>query len=206
MFGTLLEEIDDLAELKATLRVIWLLQQKRGFPRVMTLTELAADPILVNSVARDSDDPKVTIAGVLAAAVGRGTLATSKVDRDGNEEHIYVLNADDNRRALVDFTPDSSEPDVQPYEAAVERPNIFALYEDNIGMLSPIVAEQLKEAEGTYPQDWIEEAFTEAVSRNVRNWRYIAAILERWATEGRDDDARAGRYPQKDARAEHLRR
>ena len=45
MFGTLLEEIDDLGELKATLRVMWLLQQKRGFPRVATLTELAADPI-----------------------------------------------------------------------------------------------------------------------------------------------------------------
>lgn len=206
MFGTLLEEIDDLGELKATLRVIWLLQQKRGFPRVATLTELAADPVMVNSVVGDSPDPKAAVAGVLAAAVGRGTLATAKVEQDGGEEHIYILNTEGNRKVLEDFTPDSSLADVQPYEAAAERPNIFALYENNIGMLSPIIAEQLKEAEETYPQDWIEEAFREAVGRNVRNWRYIAAILERWATEGRDDDARAGRYPQKDARAERLRR
>ena len=32
LFGTLLEQIDDLAELKCLLRVLWLLQQKKGYP------------------------------------------------------------------------------------------------------------------------------------------------------------------------------
>ena len=34
LFGPLLEQIDDLSELKCTLRLIWLLHQKRGYPQV----------------------------------------------------------------------------------------------------------------------------------------------------------------------------
>jgi DnaD/phage-associated family protein len=54
-------------------------------------------------------------------------------------------------------------------------------------MLTPMVAEELKEAEKLYPQDWIGDAIKEAVNQNKRNWRYISAILERWSTEGRGD-------------------
>ena len=67
-----------------------------------------------------------------------------------------------------------------------EKPSIFALYEQNIGLLTPMIAEELKEAEKLYPVSWIEEAFKEAVSLNKRNWRYIARILERWASEGKE--------------------
>lgn len=69
-------------------------------------------------------------------------------------------------------------------KVVVERPNIFALYEQNIGLLTPLLAEKLQDAEGRYPLDWIEAAFEEAVSNNKRNWRYIERILERWAVEG----------------------
>jgi DnaD/phage-associated family protein len=64
--------------------------------------------------------------------------------------------------------------------------NIFDLYEQNIGMITPIIAEELKEAERLYPPQWIEEAFKEAVTLNKRSWKYIARILERWASEGKD--------------------
>jgi DNA replication protein len=64
--------------------------------------------------------------------------------------------------------------------------NIFTLYEQNIGMITPMIAEELKEAEKLYPPRWIEEAFKEAVTLNKRSWRYIARILERWASEGKD--------------------
>ncbi|MBC7239383.1 MAG: DnaD domain protein, partial [Chloroflexi bacterium] len=66
------------------------------------------------------------------------------------------------------------------------RPNIFELYEQNIGLLQPLLAQELEEAARDYPPEWIEDAFRIAVERNVRHWRYIRAILERWATEGRD--------------------
>ena len=60
------------------------------------------------------------------------------------------------------------------------------LYEQNIGLLTPMVAEELKEAEKLYPAAWIEEAFREASSLNKRSWRYIERILERWSTEGKN--------------------
>jgi DNA replication protein len=70
-------------------------------------------------------------------------------------------------------------------QVQVERPNIFVLYEQNISLLTPLIADQLKDAADHYPQEWIEAAFREAVQHNKRNWSYISAILRRWETEGR---------------------
>jgi DNA replication protein len=67
----------------------------------------------------------------------------------------------------------------------VERPNIFVLYEQNIGLLSPFIADELKDAADRYPAEWIESAFREAVQHNKRKWSYIHAILRRWETEGK---------------------
>ncbi len=67
----------------------------------------------------------------------------------------------------------------------VERPNIFVLYEQNIGLLSPLIADELRDAADRYPAEWIESAFREAVQHNKRKWSYIRAILRRWEAEGR---------------------
>ncbi len=74
---------------------------------------------------------------------------------------------------------------VRNTQIEVERPNIFVLYEQNIGLLSPLIAEDLKDAADHYPAEWIEAAFREAVHGNKRSWNYIHAILRRWETEGR---------------------
>lgn len=74
----------------------------------------------------------------------------------------------------------------------IERPSVYALYEQNIGLLTPILAERLQEAEGRYPAEWIESAFEEAVTNNKRNWRYIERILERWAAEGKTSGKNGG--------------
>jgi DNA replication protein len=75
-----------------------------------------------------------------------------------------------------------TDPKVQ---VQIERPNIFVLYEQNIGLLSPMIAEELKDAADHYPEEWIESAFREAILYNKRKWSYIRAILRRWETEGR---------------------
>lgn len=194
LFGALLEQIDDLAELKCTLRILWLLQQKKGFPRFVTLKEARADRTLANALPPDPD----AIPKALDACVRRGTLTMAVL---GNgEERLYALNTETDRLALSRAAADAvvvghsqNRPVPEPWDPSVERPNIYALYEANIGMLSPIIAEELKEAEALYPMAWIEEAFREAAAQNVRGWRYIARILERWEREGRGD-GRSGRY------------
>ena len=55
-----------------------------------------------------------------------------------------------------------------------------------LGPITPLLAETLQDAEDEYPANWIEEAFRIAVEKNVRNWRYVDAILRRWHERGYD--------------------
>jgi DNA replication protein len=63
------------------------------------------------------------------------------------------------------------------------RPSIYAIYEQSIGPLTPMIAEQLEDAVKSYSQEWVLEAIQVAVDRNVRKWAYISAILERKRTK-----------------------
>jgi len=67
-----------------------------------------------------------------------------------------------------------------------QKPNIFRYYENNIAMLTQKSSEVLKDAEQTYPTDWIFEAIDLAVLHNARNWKYCEAILRRWKEKGKD--------------------
>ena len=185
LFGPLLAQIDDLAELKCTLRFIWLLHQKRGFPRFVTLKELLADRTLVDALTADG------VRRALGLAVSRGTLIAATTGRNGDADRVYALNREEDRNALARITDEIAgegvPADTPPWEGAPERSNVFALYEDNIGMLNPMIADELREAEELYPLDWLEDAFREAVGQNKRSWRYISRILERWEREGRSN-------------------
>ena len=86
----------------------------------------------------------------------------------------------------------------------MDRPNVFILYEQNVGLLTPLIADQLRDMEKSYPPDWIDEAFTIAVAANKRSLRYIAAILKRWETEGKDDARHE--IAERDTEAERRRR
>jgi DNA replication protein len=65
------------------------------------------------------------------------------------------------------------------------RGNIFRLYEQNIGALTPMISEELRDMAATYPAAWIEDAIRIAVKNNVYRLKYILAVLERMRTEGR---------------------
>jgi len=201
MFGLLLEKIDDLAEFKTTLRVMYLLQEKKGFPRFLTHSELLADRTLVQALATDAQPDHERVELAVQKAVDRGTLV-SALGRD-QQERLYMVNTEQNRVALASMVgPDGvvdSGPSPEPWEGVANKSNVFAMYEANIGLLSPMVADELREAEELYPEEWIEDAFREAVSQNKRSWRYISRILERWDTEGRHD-GKSGRHSKKSRR------
>ena len=63
--------------------------------------------------------------------------------------------------------------------------NIFKIYTDNIGILTPMLSDELAEIEDTYPEGWFEDAVKEAVKNNVRKLNYIKKILESWKLNGR---------------------
>ena len=190
-FSAIVPEIKELSELKATLYVFWLMYPKKGYPRYVTYREIR------ESVKGLSDDE---LRHGLEMAVKRGTIISLEIKQQGEIEHIYFRNIEDDRQVVSKIKNGElsighlkkGEPQVPP-----ETPNIFILYEQNIGMLTPMIAEELKEAEQLYPASWIVDAFKEAVMLEKRKWRYISAILERWASEGKGH-GKPGQYSEED--------
>ncbi len=75
--------------------------------------------------------------------------------------------------------------------AATARPEIFKIYEREIGALTPMIADALIEAEKTYPRDWFIPAFREAADHNARSWKYVETVLKRWRVEGFKSDKKS---------------
>ncbi len=188
---------------------MWLLHEKRSYPRFLTRRELVTDRVLARVLVRDGSDPQAAIDRALMSAVRRGTFLSGLVKGTGASERVYALNTEPDRRAMARVVTKTSlggeEVPPSAQEEPSERPNIFGLYEDNIGLLSPMIAEELKHTEAAYPHGWIEDAFREAVSNNKRSLRYITAILERWERDGRGD-GRPLRYPKKNSFEERVGR
>jgi DnaD/phage-associated family protein len=189
-FTELLPAIDDFAELKVTLHCIWLLSHKQGDLRYTRLVEIAADDRFMTGLAAQPEQAVAALRRGLELAEARGVLLRVKVRQGGEEEDWYFLNSEHGRAALARIQRGDlhslAEPLPDDISLQAQRPHIFLLYEQNIGMIQPMLAEELREAERTYPQSWLEEAFRIAVELNVRHWKYIRTILERWASEGKD--------------------
>ena len=201
-FSTLLPQISDMAELKTTLYVLAVLYRKRGYPRFVTYRELLGNTGLMSSLKVEKKTPDEVLRGALKMAAERGTVIHLALDRDGVTEDIYFINTEANRQIVEkvqngELQLSGLKATRQAYVEAEEQPDIFTLYEQNIGMLTPMVAEELREAEKLYPETWLRDAIKEAVSLNKRNIRYIVRILERWSAEGRSDGTHR-RYPKTD--------
>jgi DnaD/phage-associated family protein len=190
-FSELLPLIDDLAELKLTVYCFWALQQREGVYRYVRLHDLLKDTIFMTSLHSDPTQAEQTLHHALDAAVERGTLLHIELAGRRGDEHLYFMNTEKGRAAIDslqrgDWTPGTHD---HPVALIAERPNIFGLYEQNIGALTPLLGDTLRDAENTYPAAWIEEAIKISVEANKRNWRYIESILKRWTTEGKDTRA-----------------
>jgi DNA replication protein len=198
VLASLVIDVESLYELKCVLRTVWLEGRHGTHPKFVTLSQLLSDSILAQGFSR-LDHPEEAIRDALRKAVRHGLLLHLSVNMASIEEQVFLINSPANQKALEkmkanELTP-SHLPQAEYFQVPIEnRPNIFTLYEENIGILTPMVAEDLKEAEATYPWPWILDAFREAVERNKRSWRYIAKIMERWAAEGRNN-GEPGRHP-----------
>lgn len=186
-FTGLAPVLDDLAALKIVLHVLWLRQ--RGDAIAITRKALETDETLARSLATCGGDVAANMERGLSQAMAVGALLCARVAAETGEEQVFALNSQGGRHALSQLEAGNVriEPAYGETPVVEVRPNIFALYENNIGLLSPILRDELMEADAMYPPDWIEAAFRLAAVGNVRKWTYIRAILERWRTEGKDD-------------------
>ncbi len=197
-FARLLPNIEKVEELLVTLYFFYAQARRRRSPPFVTSRELAADGTLVRALANHCGEDGRALDRGLALAVERGSLLRVEARGDGRSEELYLLATPTNRRAAPRLAgADLPLEEPLPPAAPAELPNIFALYEENIGAITPLIADDLKDAEERYAPQWIEAAFREAVSLNKRSWRYVHSILRRWEAEGPDYE-KAGRDPETD--------
>jgi hypothetical protein len=175
-FSDLLPAVDHIGELKVTLYAFWALSQKEGRFQYLRREEMAADELLMQALETGELSGQESLEEALERAVARGTLLKATLDFAESQDVLYVLNTPKGRAAIRGFERGEWKPsgDPQaPVSLQVERPNIFALYEQNIGPLTPMIADRLRLAEREYPARWLREAIQIAVENNVRKWRFV---------------------------------
>lgn len=200
------------AAMKVFLHLLWRIhRRKAGHPPAMRMEDLAADATLRRGLAAEGGEDGAAAQGSTDAegtarrnvdnAVGKaldellrtGLILAADVAKDDGAERWLFVNNHEGRSAYGRWEegglvlPELPSPAV-PAAEADDRPSIFTLYEENIGVLTPLLAEELGYAQDAYPEEWITEAFTIAVTHNARSWAYVKAILERWLREGREDE------------------
>jgi DnaD/phage-associated family protein len=190
-FTELLVKVDDLVELKTLLYMLWALNQQDGDVRYLRRSDVLLDQAWLAGLSDDHEHAIALCDQGFEKASARGVIFILKPG-EGLDVY-YLLNTPRGRSLLEAFHEGNWTPGKEknlPVGLDLIKPNIFKLYEQNIGPLTPIIAEYLKEAEKEYPLDWIDEAFRIAVANNVRKWKYIQAILRSWKERGKDDENR----------------
>ena len=64
---------------------------------------------------------------------------------------------------------------------------ISRAYESVIGIINPMIADELREASTAYPVQWIMDAIKESATQNKHSWKYVLAILTRWKAQGNQE-------------------
>ena len=173
-FHQLLNQIDNAEELKVTLYFLWRAEHMDGAFRA-----LQEDDFNTKELGLSAEE----IQAGLENAVKRGSIL-----RVRKELAVYfLLNSPRGRATVQAIERGTWKPEGAGSALPLERPNIFRLYEENIGPLTPLIADALKDAEDTYSAEWVAETVDLAVRNNKRSWRYCEAILKRWKEEGRGE-------------------
>lgn len=186
-FSQWLPLIDDVDELKLTLFCLYALAQQPKH----------AVPYLRRRHLSHENSPMATwteeqLEAALARCVVRGTLLVVEVVLQEQPELVYFINTPRGRSAVQQVLAGRWRPhDEGDAASAPVRPNVYALYEQHIGLLTPLIADELKDAQEEFPSQWLEDAIKIAAENNKRHWKYVRGILNRWKIEGRHHEAPA---------------
>jgi len=154
----------------------------------LTWVEFLVDP------SQQWESPKIeTVPKMGLAYSSSGFNSSSSKNKDSAAEELnHSLDSQDSalqeKNSPKNETPSPKNETASPKNET--RPNIFGLYEANIGPLTPLIAEKLLDAEKEYPEPWIRETFQIAVDYNKRSWAYCESILKRWQSQGKDSGRR----------------
>ena len=196
LLASLLEEFDSLDELKVILRTIHALHRQRKVPASISISDLYSDRTVAAMLHTSGRELEEVVQSAVKSASKRGILLI--LETDGIKSQIF-LNTEPVRRALVRHGLDIAQKHDEPVEtwaiteAASDRLDAITFYEHNVGHMTPLIAENIRTALEEHPEDEVLLAIRKATEANARNWNYIAAILRRWAIEGRPEELEHGR-------------
>lgn len=194
-FSDILPGITSIEELHVVLLVFRMLDERGGLRHPIAERSVLRDRGLRAALRIEGSprEPDRRIAQGLELAVARGILLRLTAAQGRRRSVWYYVNTPENRSSVTAMEtgriapPRDLWPDETPPGIRLERPNAFRLYEQNIGPLTPLIADHISHAIEDYPADWIEDAIGEAVAYNRRSWRYVTRILESWQVGGRGD-------------------
>lgn len=181
-FSEILPNIQDLNELKLLLYLLWSAKTEGDYGIGFSMDEILQDKKFVNGLISENTDLRQTLGEALLQGIRDNILIEA-----GDSQKLYFLNTPRGRAAAGNYSSVGPTAGTTPVRTTLDavKPTLFRLYEENIGPLTPIIADMLKDAQNNYPADWIEEAIQIAVKNNVRRWKYVETILKRWKEEGR---------------------
>lgn len=71
-------------------------------------------------------------------------------------------------------------------EESSEQPNAYRVWEQEMGVLTPTIADAIKDWEANYPSNWPVDAIRTAKLSGGSAPNYVQKILDRWRRDGKD--------------------
>ena len=90
-------------------------------------------------------------------------------------------------------TDTDTDTDTELTTTTAPAQNVFTVYQNEIGNITPFIAEKLKADIDDFTESWVIDAIKVASAKQARNLPYVEAILKRWKTEGKDAGKRKTR-------------
>jgi DnaD/phage-associated family protein len=107
--------------------------------------------------------------------------------RSSENGRTESTNSDDEKSEIAPSLTETTTETTTENEEEGGAQNLFMLYTQEIGLLTPLIADGIEDWEKIVPEKYIRDAITEAVKNNARNWKYIEAILKRWKAQGNQE-------------------
>jgi DnaD/phage-associated family protein len=150
----------------------------------------------ISDVLKRRFDMSETAARLAAETTAKGdtqdTIKPKKGDtQDTVKEPKKVTPKTPLKREKV--TPKTIKGDIamspEPSITVLNKPNniiseVFTTYENEIGLLSPLIRDKVLDAAESYPPEWIIRAIGRAAEMQKRSWGYVAGILRNWEAIG----------------------
>jgi DnaD/phage-associated family protein len=112
------------------------------------------------------------------------TKTSQERHRDGDESVTEENRKEKNRIEKKRIEVEQNKKTATTAKTNFVTEGVWELYQNNFGQMTPLIEGTLAVLEKKYTTAWVEMALNESLKSNVRNLKYVEAILSRWAVDG----------------------